>query len=64
MKTLTVINKIGEYTIGSKMSPMLRQQTETEVRELNELEPEIHRRDLSDLQNISDSQLFLLWLRS
>jgi hypothetical protein len=65
---LSMVNKdtdieLSHYKWGMKLSPELRQLLLDEIAELNQAEPETERRDLPP-KDISDSQLFLLWLRS
>jgi hypothetical protein len=55
--------ELNQYNWGMKLSSELRQRLLDEIAELNQAEPETERRDLPP-KDISDSQLFLLWLRS
>lgn len=58
------VDSASEYRWGDTMTVRLRSQLEREVEEANEQESGVTRRDLSGLQEMSNADLFLLWLRS
>lgn len=60
---MTHDEELTNYKFGDVMSPATRAWILEDIRIQNEAEPENERRDLPP-QDISDAQLFLLWLRS